>query len=155
MQTARGATETKAGGPTGQEFKDFIRQVQAIWYGQQVLPPVWSWDNARIHGAVAAGAWTDLGITTANHTNLPPYSPDMHNVIETTHAIIMKHMQDFMNQRAPQPTDTLQIYTDQLQAIFKEHITPKYIKSLTHRLFSVTLPAIVEAEGHYPSKTQR
>lgn len=59
--------------------------------------PIFSWDNPRIHGTVGDSTWRALGITKDNHTLLPPYSPDMHFVIETSHAIICTALRKDIN----------------------------------------------------------
>ena len=59
--------------------------------------PIFSWDNPRIHGTVGDNTWRALGITKDNHTLLPPYSPDMHFVIETSHAIICTALRKDIN----------------------------------------------------------
>jgi hypothetical protein len=41
--------------------------------------------------------WAALGITKNDHTLLPPYSPDMHFVIETSHAIICTALRKDIN----------------------------------------------------------
>ena len=145
------------------EVRDFVADVKARWEQLErgrtragaAPQPVWSWDNAKIHGNVAAGEWADFDIATTNHTNLPPYSPDMHNVIEITHSMVTKYMQKFINTQAHISSDNLLVYTKELERIFATHITPQYIQSLTHRLYTVTLPAIVEAKGSYPPHSKR
>lgn len=119
------------------------------------LQPIWSWDNARIHGSVANGGWADLEITAADHTGLPPYSPDMHSVIELCHALVMGHVQRFINRTVPQSGHTLEMYTSHLFRLFHSIITPTWAQNTTHRLFTDVLPGILEAEGHYAPKRQR
>ena len=109
-----------ARGPTAAEFREFIRDAYAEWLARRAgtawagEEPIWSWDNPVIHGVVGKGEWAKPGadgtpkVTKLNHTMLPKYSPDMHNVIENTHSIICKALQRFVNQNRPAAGDTLQ-----------------------------------------------
>lgn len=153
LQNSKGE---RARGPTKEEFRDFIEKVKQAWAQHREWQlPLWSWDNASIHGKLDTSDWEGRGVSSLTHTQLPPYSPDMHAAIEITHAQIMAHMQKFINQHRPQPTDTLQLYINQLKAIFAEHITPAFVSSLTHRVMLQTVPAILQANGGYPSKELR
>ena len=160
----RGGKRVAARGPTAEEFKAFVRQCLEAWKAQRSprevifsMDPIFSWDNTRIHGNVldADGTWPSLGITPATHTLLPPYSPDMHSVIELTHARLMEGMQQYINDREPTANDTLQGYLNVLQGLFKSLITKDWVQATTHRLFIKVLPAILEAEGGYPPKHLR
>jgi transposase len=133
--------EADARGPTKEEFREYIKNVQALWMLREMFSgknvprkAVFSWDNAKIHSSVLAGDWADLGISTAEHTLLPPYSPDMHSVIELTHAELMRDMSSFISRRTPQPDEQLQLYTSYLQHAFTSRITPAYVQATTHRL---------------------
>lgn len=119
------------------------------------VPLVFSWDNPKIHGSVEGGDWVGKGVTTQNHTMLPEFSPDMHNVIETSHAIICRAIQTFINEHKPTPEDTLDLYGEKLVALFHEMLTPEWAEATVKRLFAVTLPAILEKEGDYPPKSCR
>lgn len=163
VQTTRGGRKRAAAGPTKEEFKAVIRSCQRAWDAREQPgadgereAPIWSWDNARIHGDITDGeSWADLGITALDHTRLPPYSPDMHSVIELSHAHLMSAMQKYINGRQSGPEDDLVAYTSQLQKLFKEMITPEWVQATTHRLFLVVLPAILAAGGNYPPKQKR
>ncbi|PNH03894.1 hypothetical protein TSOC_010003 [Tetrabaena socialis] len=156
-ERARTQAGKPAKGPTADEFKDFISNVKAAYAVRCAAAgiacrPIWSWDNPRIHGSVEKGDWESRGITTANHTQLPTYSPDMHNVIETSHALICAALQKGINDHKPAPSDTLAVYTDMLQGHLKRMLTPEWGLGAVKRLFSKTLPAIISAEGRYPLK---
>jgi hypothetical protein len=146
----------KAGGPTGEEFKDVIRAVYKQWREKgESVRPVWSWDNARIHGNVLNGDWELEDISAGNHTQLPPYSPDMHSVIELSHALLMHFMQDFINKRRNVQGDSVPMYVAKMQELFYKHVTAPWAQKTTHRLFLKVLPAILDAQGQYPPKGLR
>ncbi|GLC55091.1 hypothetical protein PLESTB_000942600 [Pleodorina starrii] len=149
----------KARGPTAAEFKDFIKACLKVWNDEfcETLPPIFSWDNTRIHGNYRdeADGWGSLGIDTETHMQLPPYSPDMHSVIELSHARLMHEMQQFINNREGGPGDSLEPYTESLGELFQATITPEWAKATTHWLFIDVLPAILQANGDYPPKKYR
>lgn len=156
--------QTKAGkparGPTAQEFRDFVRDVEKeIRARGDTSKIIWSWDNPTIHGSVEGGDWstadTPVRVSAANHTMLPPFSPDMHCVIETSHAIICGALQTYINTHPAPEQDSLQPYMDELTALFKAKLTPAWGVATVRRLFAVTLPAIVTAKGAYPMKSCR
>jgi hypothetical protein len=154
---AKGKT-VAARGPTAAEFKNFIAGCRKAWDELgEVLPPIFSWDNARIHGNVRdeEDGWGQLGITVQTHTQLPPYSPDMHSVIELSHARLMGEMQKFINDRKSGPDDELPAYTDKLLELFLATITPSWAKATTHRLFIDVLPAVLRGNGDYTPKHLR
>lgn len=145
-----------ARGPTAEEFRDFIKECIAEWRrrgGQGA--PIFSWDNPKIHGSVEAGDWADLGITMDTHTQLPPYSPDMHSVIETSHAVLMAHMQQYINDRNSNDDDTTATYIEALKENFHKCLSPRWAARATRRLFVKVLPAILKAQGQYPPKKLR
>lgn len=155
MQTKRGVD---AKGPTEEEFRDFIKVVKQKYIsrckkaGVQARP-IFSWDNPRIHGSVKNGTWDDLGITTTNFMSVPCYSPDMHNVIETSHAVICQALRkDVQEYGAGQ---ALEFYMQKLEQHFYKLLTVKWARRTVKRLFAVTLPAILERGGAYPPKRAR
>ena len=153
----RGAKAIAARGPTEEEFKAFIRKCLKAWDDDacESVPPIFSWDNAKIHRSVRDDDWALQGISVQTHTLLPPYSPDMHSVIELSHARLVDAMQKFVNERVSGPEDNLLVYTEELKALFKSQITPEWAKATTHRLFIEVLPAVLEANGDYPPKHLR
>lgn len=157
QQTRRGAKAIAARGPTEEEFKAFIRKCLKAWDddARESVPPIFSWDNAKIHRSVRDDDWALQGISVQTHTLLPPYSPDMHSVIELSHARLVDAMQKFVNERVSGPEDNLLVYTEELKALFKSQITPEWAKATTHRLFIEVLPAVLEANGDYPPKHLR
>lgn len=118
---------------------------------------MFSWDNASIHGNVRKGQWDQDGITVADHTLLPPYSPDMHNVIELCHANITRALQEEVNSTATAESPELDApaWCAKLQQIFAQRITHEWVCATLKRMYAVTLPAILEAKGHWPSKEYR
>lgn len=156
LQTTRGGKSINARGPTEAEFKSVVRGCINAWTEKgESVEPIFSWDNARIHGNVREDDWASWGITTRTHTLLPPYSPDMHSVIELSHARVMDAMQKFMNDRVGIADDSLPVYTKKVEELFFEVITPAWAQATTHRLFIEVLPAILEAGGDYPPKQLR
>ena len=149
--------------PTGAEFKAFIRDVLRTWHkkereaGRLVADPILSWDNASPHGKVREGEWAGLGIDAhGTHMLVPPYSPDMHSVIELSHAEVMRGVQEFIRHRkGPKNRRGLQPYVDNLFEEFYTRITPEWVQKATHRLFIYVLPAILDAKGDYPPKQLR
>jgi hypothetical protein len=145
-----------ARGPTAAEFRTFIREVIDEWgeAGESVRP-ILSWDNAPIHGSVREGDWEGLGIGVQTHTLLPPYSPDIHSVIELSHAVLMREMNRYIRRRGAREGDGLVQYTNVLLRLFKRVITPEWAQATTHRLFTKVLAAIIQKGGDYPSKHLR
>lgn len=152
-----------ARGPTTQEFQDFVRDVESKLRTLDPNPKlriIWSWDNPKIHGSVANGDWakgnTPVHVSKKNHTQLPAYSPDMHNVIELSHALICGALQKYINtRRTDQATDSLLPYMEELTTLFHSKLTPTWGLATVKRLFAVTLPAIIESDGDYPEKACR
>lgn len=155
--------ERPAKGPTAQEFKFFVGDCDDVWWANQRaegthIDPRWSWDNASVHGgAITKEAWTKmLGPTCLeDHSGLPPYSPDMHSVIELAHARIMRPMQEWLDTKYNPGSMGMDDVLLELKAIFLRVITPDWVKNTTHRLYLDVLPAIIQAEGHYPPKSHR
>lgn len=147
---------TVARGPTAKEFESFVRDVRSTWdeLGENV-EPVWSWDNASIHRSVRNGDWHALDIGSNNFTQLTPYSPDIHSVIEISHSMIMSEMRRYIRRHVVQEDEGLEPYGAAVQRIFLRAITPAYIKKLTHRLFFTVLPAIIERDGGWGPKHLR
>jgi hypothetical protein len=115
-----------------------------------------SLDNASVHGEEDSEEWVNMDVRPDQRTHLPPYSPDMHSVIELSHSQVMRRMQDYINdRRVPASEDSLPPYIDTLKTIFKETITSAWAQSTTHRLFTKVLPAVLKAEGAYPPKRLR
>ena len=144
-----------AKGLTRDEFKHHVKEARAAWLAAGgVGEPIWCWDNARSHGSVLneADGWEEEGITARNHLLLPPYSADMHSVIEISHGLLMKVVRPKINRM--QET-TLQPYIDLLYKSFFEHCTPEWACKTTQRLYLTVLPAIVRAKGGWPSRRER
>jgi hypothetical protein len=92
------------------------------------------------------GDWGRLGIYASNHSGLPPYAPDMHNVIEQLHAQIDRAMQEDITQN---PSANLAFFIDRLHYHFKKLAKKKWAQKALRRLFNKTLPQIVRAGGHW------
>ncbi|KAG2490521.1 hypothetical protein HYH03_011142 [Edaphochlamys debaryana] len=177
FQVKEGDKERPAKGPTGEEIATFLGEVydkneqlckEASRKGNKVTcRPIWSLDNASVNKN-AVGEWHcgRAPITANNVTNLPPYSGDMHNVIETSHALICYKLQQSVNERGRElaeeaentgmaSPDPLTVYIDKLQEIFTDTLTPEWGMKTVKRLFATTLPAILAADGNYPEKAYR
>lgn len=147
---------------TKQEFIDFITAVQAAVprlcreQGIAVFKPVYSWDNPRAHGKIETD-FQHLGIGPGNFTALPEYSGDMHNVIETSHSIVCRALQKYINERRPagEAQESFSTYTAELQRLFRSELTPAWAQATVKRLFATTLPAVIRAKGHYADKRTR
>ena len=81
---------------------------------------------------------------------LPPYSPNVHKVVENSHSNVCRELQNFINEHTPTTEDTLQLYITQLETLFYKVLTPAWGKATVKHLFAVTLPAILKADGGYP-----
>lgn len=165
-QTLRSQRSNKpkaAKSATLEEVQDFVRDVQAKL--RELFPDlgpedwIWSWDNPRCHGRVGAGSagsdpgdWERLGITTANHSGLPPYGPDLHNVIEQSHAILERALQVDINRNPDKP---LTFFIERLQYYFKEQLDRGWGERAVRRLFQVTLPEILRKKGFWGKKGTR
>lgn len=149
--------------PTHKEFRAFIRAVLKEWRakeqaaGRHVADPILSWDNAPVHGRVREGEWADLNIhADSTHMGVPPYSPDMHSVIELSHALVCKKMKAQIARGEWSREGTgLMPYIKELERLFYSMITPEWAQKTTHRLFIDVLPAIVAIRGDYPPKKLR
>ncbi len=157
--------QTKAGaparGPTAEEFRGVVEKVKAAWREREGNPRanniIFSWDNASIHSKCKDGQWEGLGVADTHHTMLPALAPDMHQVIELSHAMVVKPLQHFINTHVPasRSADNVKVYNDELVRLFKELITPDWVESTLRRLYTVTLPAILREKGDWPSKQER
>ena len=137
----------------------FITEARAklVEKGMKPADITWSWDNAAIHGSVEEGEWEDgpVRITPDNHTMLPPYSPDMHSMIEMSHALVCGELQKFVNNLKPSPNQPLQTYIDKLYEIFYQHCDQAWGRETLRRVFCTTIPAIIDAKGGWPDKAFR
>jgi hypothetical protein len=96
-----------------------------------------------------------MGISAANHSRVPPRSPDMHNVIELTHATVTRSFRKFISRRVPGRNEQVQLYMDELVRLHSTLISVQWVRDAVARLYKVTLPAILLAEGDYPCKDAR
>jgi hypothetical protein len=146
---------------TAEEFKEFIVEVEQVVKQKYAASGVthykitWSWDNCHAHGQVKRGDFRNVGVSLKNVTHLPPWSGDMHSVIEQAHANICGELKRFATDRAPQEGDTLWLYIDQLQSLFQGRLTAQIVRDSLKHCLSVTLPAIIERQGGYPPKQLR
>lgn len=157
--------QTKTGrparGPTAQEFREVITEARQAMIAKDMDPAhiTWSWDNAAIHGSVEEGEWEDgpVRVTPDNHTMLPPYSPDMHCMIEQSHALVCGELQKFVNDLKPtmEAMPPLKTYIDKLYQIFYSKCDQEWGRDTLRRVFCAVIPAIIDAKGGWPDKKFR
>jgi hypothetical protein len=144
-----------AKGLTRGEFKHHVQGIRAAWLeAGGVGEPIWSWDNCRAHGNVLReeDGWPEEGITARNHLLLPPYSGDMHAVIENAHALLVKVVRPQINRM--QDT-TLPPYIEAMREAFFDNCTATWAHKTTQRLYLKVLPAILRAKGGWASRRER
>jgi len=140
-----------------------VKLLQAKWDElEKALPlkkrsgkPKFSWDNCRAHGGRMLAdeeRWQALDILPCEHTMLPPYSGDMHCVIEGTHALLMSKVVPAVNSMT---STTLEPYIELTQRLFYETCTVEKVQRATHRLYMTVLPAILEESGKYSQDSQK
>lgn len=119
--------------------------------GQQQL--VWSFDNDRVHQAALPMLREQGLLTTTNRAPLPPFSPDMHKVVEHCIARLTCMV-------AAELADTEDIHLDvahwmaRLEQMFFGAITADSIARDVDSLAD-TYRAILEVEGAWPAKRYR
>jgi hypothetical protein len=121
--------------------------------------PIWSFDNARHHtSALESGQLAPAGITKRTRARLPPYSSDMHKVVE--HAIANTVATFHRKLRASRRVRTMAGYISMLRAAFFEVNTAdrinRDVESLmaTYRVIAAS-KANGGVEGGWPPKQYR
>jgi len=161
----RGPYLTKKGRPakgcTAREFCDVMRsiheaastRVTPLLVGSEQQQLVWSFDNDRVHQAALPQLREEGLLTNTNIAPLPPFSPDMHKVVE--HCIAR-----LTGMVAAALADTEDVHQDvaywmgRLEAMFFGGVTADSIARDVGSL-AETYMAILEVEGGYPAKRYR
>jgi len=112
-----------------------------------------SLDNAACHTRAKAVLREDPAFCAAAElVDLPPWSPDLHKVIEHTHANLQRVFLDHLGD-SPSYEDVPAMFA-KLQQLFQKHITAESVQkdvlSLQH-----TAEAIIKCDGYYPDKALR
>lgn len=158
-----------AKGSTKEEFTDFMKETTAKvnslleggssrekWLGAfgRWVKPRFSFDNPRIHGGKKKGGdiMRACGLSTEQRFPLPRYSPDIHRVIEHTHANVCYAFQEWLDMH--EDDFNLPAYKLKLEELFYARMVDRVIDS-----DAITLPKlfakIIEFEGGWPPKPWR
>lgn len=163
MQVAKG--DRLARSPTAEEIRDLLKTLSDMVRGlpEDKWPhdwePVWSLDNATVHTA-AVQDWEEcaaMGII-GRAVFVPPYSPDLHQLIEHAHANTVRHFKEKLvvrNQEPGGPYKTVADMFRDIKASFEEVNTPVAIAANLKKLLEVTYPAVIELEGGWPPASKR
>lgn len=138
-----------AKGPTAQEFTDVMQQVMAdthvevetkhqdklTWSGQ-VHKAKYSFDSARIHQSAlntrgddgSPSMLSDVGFLPHMRIILPPYSPDLHKIIEHAHARAMYHFRKWLYQDPTKYTD-VEVYKTKFEELFIQANSANAVKA--------------------------
>ena len=167
------AAQTKAGKPAAAVGEaEFVSMINNAFYPavQEVVnknpaifrtgyKPIWSFDNARHHiSALESGLLEPAGVTKRTRARLPPYSSDMHKVVE--HAIGNTVAAFHRRLRANSRVRTMEGYIAMLTAAFFEVNTAdrisRDVSSLkgTYRVIAASR-AEGGVEGGWPPKQYR
>lgn len=118
------------------------------------VEPTLSFDNPRVHGG--PNRWIEImnacRLSKEQRFLLPPYSPDMHRVIEHTHARLVSDFQGWLNTHVGD--FDLPAYKAKLQELFYERQTADVIAADVSTLPAL-YGAIIRAEGAWPPKSFR
>lgn len=145
--TMEAANKLLRGNP---EFAEYFPEGASVLY---------SFDSARIHqsalskdkeGKSMLGA---IGFDAEQHrVPLPPYSPDMHKVIEHAHGRAVNKFQDWLY-KTPGPF-TMKKYKKQFEKIFKECCTPSIVSADVDSLKGL-YNEIRRVQGQLPARQMR
>lgn len=149
--------------PTAKAIQDFLHDCNQRIVSLKVegkLPknfyPLWSLDNTNIHKCAIANWGTNPDLTKLGIDGQlllpPPYSPDLHKVVEHVHAQLCQEFYKWLH--GSEPLHDIQAYFAQLEKIFKKIITAKSIQKDVQSLLQ-TYDAVIECEGQYPPKKFR
>ena len=163
MQTLGGKI---AKGPTAEEMKGVIRK---IWKDIRAHPLfnqikdqlLWSWDNAPVHHAAMkdwgkATSWNKLEGIGGELLWVPPWSPDLHQVIEHAHANTVRNFRDWLDANAHEPVkSSVMEYVDVIRKCFREGNTQAIVAAGVAKLQKVVYEEVIKAEGGYIPATHR
>ena len=162
----------KAGAPDYKDMQRFLTQCMARiddWRapaGQNPsdkfpIPhnffPIWSLDNAPVHAkAYNDLTWKNKPAGDFGHAQPPPYSPDLHKVIEHVHGTVCVKFREELD-KMTHPLPTIKEYFRKIQLIFYTSITAQSVQEDVRSLFGAegTMMQIVGAKGGYPAAKYR
>ena len=108
---------------------------------------IYSLDNDSAHKK-ALPLLKEAGVLNgSNRAPLPALSPDMHKVVEHTHALLMYHFNEMLETLDDSPR-SVEFYLEKLREIFFREVTPEIITKDTRSL-RASYMAIKEAKGGY------
>jgi hypothetical protein len=132
-----------------------VDKVEGEYYAMLPCPPMYSFDHAPIH---EASGWEHIIHDASKRLPLPPYSADMHRVVEHSHGIIASEFQKWLykNPTLNQPVD----YQNAVREIAYKHITPASVEADVKKLKPLySKVATPKAEGgtggEWPGKKMR
>jgi hypothetical protein len=111
---------------------------------------IYSFDNDRAHTKAVPYLEAAGVLNSSNRAPLPALSPDMHKVVEHTHALLMYHFNEMMETLDDRPR-SVDFYIEKLREIFFREVTPEIITKDT-RTLRATYRAIIAADGGYICK---
>ena len=151
-------TEREAKSPTGQEVADFLLDVQQKIEARSKLPsypskvkPVFSLDNAACHKAAKSLLCKKHKgkFKQDSFLDLPPYSPDLHKVIEHVHGTICTKFKK-LGRDQKHVFGTCTEYQDLMCKIFYDSKSSKRsVVQDTQSLYE-TMLEVVKVQGGYP-----
>lgn len=108
---------------------------------------IYSLDNDSAHKK-ALPLLEEAGVlNSSNRAPLPALSPDMHKVVEHTHALLMHHFNEMLETVDDSPR-SVEFYIEKLREIFFREVTAEIITKDTRSL-RATYKAIKAANGGY------
>ena len=150
-----------AKGPTKVEIQDFVDDVHEVVVASQcgpgeqpssthplphLFPAIYSLDNASINEPTAE--WKASRKWFFRHP-LPPYSPDLHKVIEHTHTHVVAVFEGQLQSMA-RPAKTIDEYSQMVLGIFKDQVKPQSIMADTRDL-ERTCKEVLRLDGQLPA----
>lgn len=163
--------------PTGEEVRDVLKEVWEAIKESNVWPagqePIWSLDTCNVHKAALKDWWTPTHQVPAwrKHLGLegdvkmpPPYSPDLHQVVEHAIANMTNHFnrrvqQALINQAAGKPAEELPNdmagFKKWVDAAFHEGNQGCSIAKNCEKLGLKTYQAVIDRAGGFPPSRLR
>ena len=121
--------------------------------------PMWSLDNANIHKAATKEWMNNPELRRRDISGAllppPPYSPDLHKVIEHIHAHISKVFYKWLHENSHVLHPTITPYSEKVkEIIFKEEFSAKSIGADVDSL-KETYREVIRLDGSYPASVFR
>ncbi len=159
LQTKKG---NAAKGVTQEEWKDFMLALKAKLAAElakpeqraawrkatggtpEHCPPIFSFDNPTIH--TDPDNMAELGIVDdVSRQVLPPYSPDLHRVIERVHARVCQRFQKWVN--ADTQSYCMEGYCQALEYVFWKSEKPSIISADLEKIH-LLYEKVIELHGN-------